>query len=621
MKLKKLSRVGASCQYLRLNQIEKKFKDVHQSSRSQSLIENIDKMLKYCSMRLMNLDGTDVPCVLSPVGRADDPPYKWRGSTFLCTFWAYCRSPIGEVCIHVGLGLVSIELIVCGLFSYEYHRNMKTYLDLTQRGLSGSRYLDSIEQKLYKLSDWIEFLGIPYGSLPAISEISLSFIGVGQLIFHQFSLMLFYQSRLKVRVDELGFLYNPIGERRRIMAEIKLVVRDFKLLVQCRGDADIGYDPIPPHSRSDFAQHEGDALEKLRPDMRNLEEVLKMIEMTNETADGDIEWPIVVTLRCYLYSLRFFTLSLEFSRALIVDFVVIITTLFIIFSDLQIRVQARLDRLNGKGNLTDIPKFHLDPMRLSPLDGYHVAIYQSHSSSSLHLLYIEAKYYFSWARAILMAEIVAVAIFVAHLAVSALYLVNATSINKIFWIKQIREQLDEAIESLKNRDHSWIVVNTVKAYLNYELFRRQHRPHRDMINKVLVQTSIFSVTNLAVCYAVIANLNLPSKRLVLLCATYLMVANSLVLIATCIKSKRIDALMSRINHLIAQLTDVETNVDPTKPQLAPLLNLWRRQVLTENDCRRFFASSVVEKYVTYDFFLSWTAYSIAFWLIIVQLPG
>jgi len=192
-------------------------------------------------------------------------------------------------------------------------------------------------------------------------------------------------------------------------------------------------------------------------------------------------------------------------------------------------------------------------------------------------------------------------------------------LDKSVWLHQIGCQLSGCIRIAakwpksgnEERRRQKLTESLTVSYLNFELFRRAHERYLIISSNLLAHITVFSA--IALLFAYVIGLNHNSKyNLILL---KVVSATTLGLSIYMALGARVTRQVERVMMKICKLLAIDTK---ESAQLSLALQLWRRQVLSESECKRMFALTLFGIYLSYDKILTFNVYLLTLWFILLN---
>lgn len=338
-----------------------------------------------------------------------------------------------------------------------------------------------------------------------------------------------------------------------------------------------------------------------------------------------------------------------------------------VIGEIYKRVKQRLDSLEcQKWKLEGV--LIKETIKLNPLNSQEDKLaYSTYDGTTRQFIYlmmqVETKYYLSTRVVFAILEMLIVALFFASVAAFFYYLYVRSFLNRLVWLIQIQEQVNWSTNHLKSKilnytenesnsdfdnleishgdDNEMYYTNseellmgystkhaytrvvcpqnkatTLRAilitYLNYELFRKQQVEYLKLATLLLSQLIALVVTTFVFCYFIGTKMkNNLSQTYILFISTYLMAFLNLHLLIGAILISRSVELTKSILSLLAAAT-------LNKMQLLDVVDLWRRQLQGEEGTKKNFAIKLFSVYLSYDSIISFDAYLVALWLILLN---
>lgn len=261
-----------------------------------------------------------------------------------------------------------------------------------------------------------------------------------------------------------------------------------------------------------------------------------------------------------------------------------------------------------------------DSLGMPDLAIQDATFHQAHSESLLELLYlaltVEIKYYFSYQRLLYVLEI---CLYCAVLGVSETFwasLFVMGSLDKIVWLRQICQQTKSCrvtLEKTRARLVQWRDINDHQelnnileqltiCYVNFELFRRQSPHFQKISNFVIIQVAVMTGQVYYMTDLVAKNVD-PRYETVVVVA--LMLIGFLLNCCLAMSSYRLNLLEELMNEVAKMLAHASgiLSISVSYP-----IELWRRQMLSEKDCRQKFASRLFLYPVSWESLLTFNVY-------------
>lgn len=619
----------------------------------QVMLERIDTWLKLGSFYLVKDIKYSEDYLLSSAADPDDPPASWKKSRLLLLLWRAAKSLPGLVFTHFIISYITLKMIFSSLILYDYQKllnriggvkaKLKPSIGITiASNTSTSLYINhSAIDRARSLSNYIEFLGVPTTTNPGVGFLMMGCLGIGSLAYYQWSTICFRRHWPKVRSNHLGFLFEPRHERRRVCNILDEIIRN--LSHTCLS-ASILHPEISASKRkfgsnTNLTIHPRTLDVSLKPEDRTekfafLDRARRIAKNRNKLDGSDIEWPYMISAEWHRKFTYINLATLKITRALATwIFVLLLSSL--IFLELFGMAKERYSRYIKNNHQYE---FHLDPFRLQSLRSeVETRLYLSSSGSLSELIIaaitVESKYYFTLNRIIFLIELYSWGLFVASLAGLVGAFIMASVFYQIGWLKQLKEQLaclvklaqrhrmDGYSSSSAGLNRPCFVDQLIKVYLNYELFRRQNPSYQMVLNLLLPQVALFSTVSLICTYLIAIDLDLSNKEIVLFASTCVMVSANCCMLVSAYKSKMALDIMRYLYYLVAQCSVDGLAHEQTKSQFVIPVDLWRRQLLDEDDLKRFYAAKLFGYYVTFENVMSMNAYFLAIWLIMLRISN
>lgn len=614
---------------------EKRIAAHHRSTDNQKFLRKLDYCLKTCYFEMTSKDGLDPKNLIGAQPNYLVPPVKLQDIATGARLWFYTHKPVNFLCIHLVLIYLAVKMLAGALVHFEYSRLMKVYKSQTGKDLHELELTGPIPPRLVQLSQMLDWLGVPLFTMPGFGSLVIGTVGFGELVFHQATLVLHRYFWPRLRIDEFGFLFNPIAERRRLIKELELIASNLSARVSryvqaANLDFEELDEPSLVQTRTLGLLLFGNRWSRSRSSMPVKGQIevakfcatLRRLIASRNPVSGDFEWPRTVTADWYInYSTLCFRIIRPMRRLFLSWSFLLFTVL--LYTELSSMVDGRLERHRTKSDRSTFG-YHIDPLRLKPLELVNEILayssYNTTTSDRWQLYSIEAKYYFTLRRLIFLVELFFLYIVTGHLIINYVFALVATVLNKIVWLNQLIKQMNESYRETSHHNHR-DYTSLIKAYINFELFRRQIRPDQLHESLRLDQVIIYNAFCLGFCYLIASSLSLDHKVWIFSYSSAMMLLTNIPILFCSFKTKRISQLMWALSYLIARLNSVRIKKDGSEASLVIPLDLWRRQVLDESLSRELYSSRVVGSYVTYELFMTANAYFLAILLMMLRVSS
>lgn len=261
-----------------------------------------------------------------------------------------------------------------------------------------------------------------------------------------------------------------------------------------------------------------------------------------------------------------------------------------------------------------------DHIQLSELTSVKdMELYRNHDNSwqsLIQLVLVEARLFYNFRIVLSLIESLTLT-FVGALNI-ALYAFFFFSYNldKTIWIYQIQRQMDEcrslmtqllglqASKPTSKAKYSLMEPNSeleqecelklTVAYLNFELFRREHKDRRRLINFLLFQATLITIESLVLCFVVAKYLNAQYTFVILAQASLVFAMMNIFIISSTLFELLVERVMKQALNLVTTSCRIESL------RGAIVVDLWRRQLLDVKEIRRIYAPGAFGIRVTAD---------------------
>lgn len=428
------------------------------------------------------------------------------------------------------------------------------------------------------------------------------------------------------RVDVLSFYIDPFGEIRRIKKELTSVL--LKTSVSIKFYYNRVSDPTLMSKDIKIKPHV-DLVEMVRPANLTSKWHKTLIKL-----DTDISILILFAVILPYFVFILSTFSLELSQ----------------------RVQQRLNsfvcqKWKPEGVLIE------ETIKLSPLNNQEdmlaYSTYDGTIKQFAHLMIaIELKYYLSIGIVISWLEMCLASALATFITMFCYYNYVRSFLNRIVWLNQIQEQISwstNQIHQFKTNSEgaNWYnyedidynlfckssdkllmkyqttrgyksgrsAASTIEAllvtYLNYELFRRQQPEYLKLVSTLVRQTLSLVTIVCVFSYFVGTKSSNIASIFYLIIPTYLMILLDTQLFMEAIIVSKNSRLTESILSMLAAATS-------NKWQLLDVVDLWRRQLLDNEETKKNFSIKVLNIRLSYESILTFDGYLVALWFILLN---
>lgn len=513
-----------------------------------------------------------------------------------------------------------------------------------------------------------------FGVCPTITSVSVMYHAVlssGAIIFYLISTIVLFSKPLIV--DHIVYLINPCAERKRTAGKLKCIahtlanslatlMEQYSSLISVRR-------PMKKDTLAQCEQSEEDI--DISPEI-----LVTLVDINNRIRrklNALLNSLLVRQLvRPFSYSPQWHADYIAFARYTILRMLppsIGINTVFvsaIICIELYSRTSARLDSIecqtrSFEANRTLLLTRHVFLPYINSTEDIDTYMNSSKSEdliggnfieqliARLPLMFtIEIKYYFKPQAIIFLISfhLVAVALVIGAIFYAFVYVTGMLS--KLAWIEQIIQQVKYCIELKKgsisqrsyhcgpadpignllfrkrsqtdtiNNFNKHFIQLTLITMINFELFRRNHKPFTRTANLLALQMCIFCGSGLIFCYAVLNYSVDELKKYNLVNITSLAFALNIYVGYSSYLTSRAEKLMRSIGQLVALFPAQTFHVSEAKKldfdeQILIMLTMtfWRRYLISESETRKLLAPNLFGAPLNFPRLVSLDAYAIA----------
>lgn len=475
--------------------------------------------------------------------------------------------------------------------------------------------------RLDELNERLEALGSPLINVPGVITAIFCTIGIVPVIYYIVGVMFVYS--YDARVDVLNIIFNHRAERKRIRAELIIIIK--KIIESAKKDYKLNC------SRG-YYDHKPGYIVSRRDRFGSIDRDYK--SDFQKQAISHLSVPLKENLINYVRPANL--TSVSFKRLLKLDQYFLIAAIAVgllpnTLIALSINCIELYFRVNHRRTQLECLKWHPDGVpindyvRLNPLDPRGIQAYQNYDGSISYFIYL--------------ATIIEINLTPSNAIISVGFYLSATGFillstfyydlylrayyDKIVWINQLKEQIEYCIKALKihkllsctiganeSRERS-VDRALIITYLNYELFRRQQRSYELLSNFLLLQLSVLTSSALLISYIITIYVSPGTNRMFFAVTIYMFFFTNSQLIISAYKTSKIEKLMKCIDRLLAagSLNSMENSA---------IIRLWNRQLLSEQATREFFAGKLFGIYLNYGRIVTFNVYFSALWVMLLE---
>lgn len=528
-----------------------------------------------------------------------------------------------------------------------------------------------INDRLEKISQLFQFIGNPCPHIGSAAILILSFAGLLSIVFFHFTFIVIQNGNF--RFDSINILFNYAKERDRIQSELKRIVleviksyQDYKSLISDANNYKLPFKSVY-HSNINNDQFRinmsssqntnynylnglnNNRARKRSKFSREVRRKFREVSYKNILYDFNLTSLVVprnISSSWYkqlvLFDSFFMTSCVVFGFS---------TCLMFFFrtlrSEIYARIRRRLNQLecqkwnkNGvliRDLLIQLPVFKTNQEILE----YESILLNSDNNNndneslnvSISIFVTEAKYYFSNYK-VAMSCFEILFLMLLFIFIGSFYYLSYTRTysDRYVWLRQIRDQLkhclelatqlaipdDDSLELIEcNNNNNNLDSNLLKAltitFLNYELFRRQHKNYLAVTNFLILQLSILLADVMLCTYYIGAICKDPEyNQLIILFSVYVGALVNGHIVSSAIMTGNLEQMMKDIMKLLAVCTSNSMHA-------THIVGLWRLQVMNERDTLDFYANKLLGVIISYKQVFSMNSYIIILWFILYRV--
>lgn len=550
--------------------------------------------------------------------------------------------------------------------------------EISKAGQTSRRQLDEADKRLKD-----------FGVCPNVASVSLllhALMSFGAIFFYLITPLLL--SLRPTCIHHLVYLTNPSAERKRLIHKMKRIVQVFSgaigesVVQYTEAFTDCIVQQIDEHNtkpttecgQTNVQRASSCKTHDLIYRAAEVELQHKYKTLLADLIDRQLVRPLPLSSEWHseLEAFTRLAIAVMFSFSFLIP---IVFAIGLIAIELYLRTSARLELFECQarfGAFAANDTVHLVSYvtLLAPLASKHdklnylstVDLIMSTNTSELAqfllkaklVLKIEAKNYFNGQKVAFLISYCCVAATLS-LSTSFYALAYVTGmLNKLAWLEQIicqlsycihLSRLDKAttaaercgrlrcdpIDSLLFRKlsdedaHKHLAHLLMLTLINFELFRREHRPFKRAANFLAFQMCAYCTVALLVCYIDMIYSVPEFKNYILVCIFFLALALNLYIGYSSYLASRADKLM----HTVAKLVALFPAQDLTKDDVSELylydkslaliaIAFWRRYLFAKKETRHLFAPNLFGYSLNFQRLVSANAYTIAFCLLLLR---
>lgn len=489
--------------------------------------------------------------------------------------------------------------------------------------------LSLISDKLRRIDNtrsWLDFFGNPLPDVRGIGITIYILIAVAMLVYFHIGFILCRKPR---RVDCWNFIIDPVGERRRMRGELSILVSQ---LIETSKNFQATSSRQSMRRRIDcyriefgcYDQHQSNIYSELRvaaaappieiqqsPALRRMShrqyvsmmkshiDFLGSIRRNNLLEPANISWS---KGRYLLLS----PLTFVFGTTVTVLFAVLII-IFPAYHQLAFLVEDRINNLQclarAGPSAIHVDSLGLRSRRAKQAEGPYLDYMANRTAENYSKLWqIEAASYFGSRISLTLLE----TSLLCCLTSCCLSLYGAlflhSHVNKLLWINQIESQFKECLSIIngskifasEESNNEQLIRKIVLAYCNWELYRRQYKCHRSLMDTCLSQVSIVTFIPMLTNYIVyLFNLTDHREFVLMVTTTMICFTNVHLVSASLITNKHL-----RIAKMITRIVvDCETKQALNESHIVDLM---KRQLLGEEEVTASCSPKFLGFHLSYD---------------------
>ena len=508
-------------------------------------------------------------------------------------------------------------------------------------------------KRLERLNEQMLSLGAVAPSCQ-ISLISLLVFGLIAMLFYLMPAAHLVKCE-QLRLDCLAFLLDPVNERRRLKSRIETITSNLTAAA-----------PSPPSLAFALGGGGGGAAQFQPPQpvesCRSAR--ILMIRVLAKVHHFQLTRPIVLNSKWHCDVLTLIRVQLT-SFLLISGLAPLIGSLGLLgqeilsrtserlklvecYSNAQLAAAASSSQLNKVAQETTRQVAYPNQVLLPEMRADLQENYRDATSwfRYLYLAFVyETRAYFNPSVAVHLLELLLVHLFLPLWSVNWANIFMFGFVHKISWLLQIKSQLESCIElvvlarelsatrSEPPRFHTneLLIVQTNQLdqlilerltifFINFELFRRQHKAFHEYSSLIVLQAACLSLVSVFAAYLIILDTQTEFRMSVYYATAFTFGYMNLYLIVSSLAPKLLEKIMRRSVNLLANLaaTSGRTTSNLNDSEIVELI---RRELLSEEQVLRFSAIHVFELSISYDKLIAFNAYALCGWLLLGRMAS
>lgn len=563
--------------------------------------------------------------------------------------WRIYTSKLARAARELFLLFLTLQFLFMLYLTQDHGRLMKKLRPRSSSSLAGCSLRSNIYfesaldlndyKRWLRLDDQLDQLKVPMMSLPGFGLMALAVISSVFLIYHYLPML--YLRGKRIRMEEILFTFNPFEQRRRVRVELAEMTDN---LVRVSMTNRTSTTTTSTNKLLDEIRHQRAQTESLmkRPtfcqrfeqqqQQQTICELrdLKFVEILDQIKTLELVKPENLSAKSHRICVNYKLFYMIASMLSTVAFQLLVVSLSVV-TDLRAKAQHRLAIFRCQSVLGDEATLIEDFIRLPKLESSQDRdLYLSNLNninsfwSTLQLaVWVESKYSFKDVSSIIvLLEMFCILITLGVWSVVYMAFFTSACINKLVWLQQLERQVescrqlaDEQASQVAHLEaNSKLCEQLTVTVLNFELFRRHHKEYRKLNTFLVAQIAALTSVELAACYCIAAFMVSSNIGTIIFASAVIVLYMDIYLLCNAYISRKIEIILRKMMTTLAHCTSLEKSA-----QLESPLDLWRRQLVDQQESRRLFASSLLGFNITYDKLVPINGYLLLLWYFLMRV--
>lgn len=201
-------------------------------------------------------------------------------------------------------------------------------------------------------------------------------------------------------------------------------------------------------------------------------------------------------------------------------------------------------------------------------------------------------------------------------------------VDRILLLEQINDNMRDSVISCYNwnsknpgknvvdgisKDNIELYEKLTISYILFELFRREQREFKILVNFLTFQGLLFCSTTMISIYLIGTSVRCDSQYVLLVIVTSVVLYINPYLICAAVLSNKVESIRLNLMRLLAQSKLDSRNYYPSN-----IFYLWRRHLISIPESRKLYSTSILGIHLSYDRLLTMNVYLIFLWILLLK---